>query len=261
MSEETDYLNNYDISEYPRPSVTADVAVFTVLENKSLGILLIKRGNPPYKDHWALPGGFMEPGETVEECALRELREETGIVPASVFLAGVFSNPRRDPRGWIISNAFTCAYCLEMGDAVSGDDAKDAAWFDVSFTKAESGLYELLLKHDGFCGRSVLTESRSRSGAVMFRQIESGLLAFDHAEMIASAVCSIKSRVKEFEALFDFLPFDFTLGELQTVYESVTGVRMIPNNFRKHAYPFVVATDRYTCRNSLRPARIYNRKG
>lgn len=259
MEKEIKSLKNNDAAEYPRPSVTADVAVFTVSARTSLSILLIKRGNPPFKDRWALPGGFMEPGETVEECAMRELYEETGIVPESLFPVGVFSAPGRDPRGWTISNSFACAYCTQKGAAVSGDDAKEAAWFDVTFDRVAAGKYKLLLKHDDLSILAELNAESSHYGDIAFKQTSSGLLAFDHAEMIAAAVYSIKYRTAMFNTLFDFLPADFTLDELKNVFETVTCVKMTPDDFKECVKPFIAATERSALNNDNNSARIYNR--
>ena len=116
MQSEKEFLSKYRIDEYERPSVTADIVALRIRSTQSdnyrlnsenkLTILLIKRGEHPYKDCWALPGGFLIPGETIEDCALRETKEETNVQPVSIMPIGVFSKPGRDPRGWIISNAY-----------------------------------------------------------------------------------------------------------------------------------------------------------
>ena len=118
MISEKEFLEQYDPGKYPRPSVTADVAAFMVRSSESgdykkdseqrLTLLLVRRGGHPFKDCWALPGGFLQPGETVESCAVREIREETNVAPVSLMPVGVFSEPGRDPRGWIISNCYAC---------------------------------------------------------------------------------------------------------------------------------------------------------
>ena len=141
MSDEKDFLSAYRQDDYPRPSVTADIVVFMVRAEDSgnyrrdsrtkLSLLLIRRGGHPYKDCWALPGGFLNPDETIEQCALREVQEETAVKPASLLSVGLFSEPNRDPRGWIISNAFVSIISEEKVRQQSGDDASDAEWFDV----------------------------------------------------------------------------------------------------------------------------------
>lgn len=113
---------------YPRPAVTADCAVFAEKDGR-LHLLLIRRGAQPFKDCWALPGGFLNPDETAEEGAARELREETGIAPGGLRQLGAYTAPGRDPRGWVITVAFTCR--AEMSAAKGGDDAREARWFPV----------------------------------------------------------------------------------------------------------------------------------
>ena len=101
--EEADYLNNYNPNKYEKPSVTADVVIFTLNEANELSVLLIRRGGFPYQGCWAIPGGFVNMDETVEEGAKRELEEETGLKGVPVFPYGTFSDPDRDPRMRVIT--------------------------------------------------------------------------------------------------------------------------------------------------------------
>lgn len=150
--EEKEYLKQYDITKYERPSVAADMAVFSVmneqrgeeirdrenyrkLPQKKLKILLIKRGTYPYKDCWALPGGFCRKGEDVLAAAYRELFEETQVKDAYLDLVGTFGEEGRDPRGWIISNTFLALFDGEKCRLRAGSDAWDARWFDVDYEK------------------------------------------------------------------------------------------------------------------------------
>lgn len=132
---EAEFLAAYDASKFERPSVTVDMVIFC--ENK---VLLIKRANHPFIDTWALPGGFVEPDETCEQAASRELMEETGVTAFPTQLK-TYSDPHRDPRTRIITVAFT-QVLEKMPVATAGDDAADAKWFDISVT--ESGI---LLTH------------------------------------------------------------------------------------------------------------------
>lgn len=113
---------------YPRPSVAGDTVVFAPLASE-LHVLLIRRKNPPFQGSWALPGGFLEETETTEQCAARELLEETGIVINTPQLIGIFSNPDRDPRGRVISAAYYALTCMQTPQA--NDDAAEAKWHSV----------------------------------------------------------------------------------------------------------------------------------
>ena len=114
--------------EYPRPMLTADCMV----TNSKGEILLVRRGNDPFKGCWALPGGFMEMDETIEHCAVRELEEETGlrVSEKDIRLIGVYSAPGRDPRGRTV----TAAYSVRVGNetAMAGDDAAEVRWWPLN---------------------------------------------------------------------------------------------------------------------------------
>lgn len=115
--------------KYPRPAVTTDCVVFTKEEEPK--VLLIQRGNEPYKGCWAFPGGFMNMEETAEECAVRELKEETGLTVKQIQQIGAYSKVDRDPRGRTISIAYLAI--VDAPAAVSGmDDAAKAAWFPLT---------------------------------------------------------------------------------------------------------------------------------
>lgn len=132
------------------PSLTADICVFAG-EGAEKELLLIKRGNEPYKGCWALPGGFADENEPLEETARRELEEETGISGLEVSLVGVYSAPGRDPRGWVVSAAYKAFADKARVKPEAGDDAADAKWFKIS-------------------------------------EINMDKLAFDHAQIIADAL-------------------------------------------------------------------------
>ena len=125
--------------QYPRASVTADAVLFAEKEGQ-MYVLLIQRGNDPYKGYWAFPGGFLNMDETVARCAERELEEETGIVLTGMQLAGVYSDVERDPRGRVITAAY--AAMTTMPEANAADDATAAQWWPLN------ALPELAFDHD-----------------------------------------------------------------------------------------------------------------
>ncbi|MDE5846789.1 MAG: NUDIX hydrolase [Muribaculaceae bacterium] len=114
--------------KYPHPAVTTDCVIFG-FDGEELKVLLIERGITPYKGHWAFPGGFLNPNETAEEGARRELREETGLDSAHIEQLRTYSTPDRDPRERVITIAYIAL--VRIQDVRGGDDAADAGWFPV----------------------------------------------------------------------------------------------------------------------------------
>lgn len=270
MEDEKEFLSGYKLSDYERPSVTADVAAFMIRsedrtsyrrnpENK-LSILLIKRGGHPFKGMWALPGGFMQQGETIEECALRETVEETTVCPNSLVPVGIYSEPGRDPRGWIISCAYVSVISEESVKQAGCDDADDAQWFNVSFEQDSAGEYHLTLRYEDQELKAVLTKERTVYGRELFRIKDSGSLAFDHAAIIAAALTTLRAAAKSFETIFDFLPERFTLTALQKVRETIMDAPVQPANFRRMISGLVEETGEYVRGGGHRPAMLYRRK-
>ncbi len=122
----------YDPAHYDRPSVTVDVVLFAFRAN-DLQVLLIRRGNWPYQGYWAIPGGFIQMDETLEQSALRELREETGVEDVYLEQLYTFGDPARDPRSRVISVAYFALVGAEQAGQVQGaDDAAEARWWSMA---------------------------------------------------------------------------------------------------------------------------------
>lgn len=181
--------------EYPRPSVTVDCIIFGLDESSKLKVLLIQRAKEPFKDQWALPGGFVDMEERLEEAALRELEEETGVKDLFVEQLYTFGAPDRDPRGRVISVAYYALVNLEEHPVEAASDARHVRWFEL----------EHLPK-----------------------------LAFDHQQIMTVAIKRLRSKVRYQPIGFELLPEQFTLTQLQKLYETILGVKEPLNkrNFR-----------------------------
>ncbi|MER5486615.1 NUDIX domain-containing protein [Streptomyces sp. NPDC002812] len=193
----------YDPQAFPPFAVTVDLAVFTV-RGGTLHVLLIRRAQEPYAGAWALPGGFLLPRESAETAARRELAEETGLsaeVVDALHLEQLrtYSEPDRDPRMRVVSVAFT-ALVPDLPEPVAGGggDADRARWVPVG-----------------------------EACAPAFG------LAFDHAEILADARSRVGSKLEYSCLATAFCPPEFTLGELQAVYETVWDTALDRPNFRR----------------------------
>ena len=140
--------------KYPRPAVTADCVVMT--KESEPKVLLIQRGADPFKGAWAFPGGFMNMDETTEQCAIRELEEETGLMVATVHQIGAYSKVDRDPRGRTITVAYL-AIIDTPHDVIGKDDAAKAEWFPITDLPTLAFDHEEIIK-DAFAAYNCRTK-------------------------------------------------------------------------------------------------------
>ena len=205
-------------------------------------ILLIRRGREPFKGKWALPGGFVEYWETVESAAVREVFEETGLKAKIAGLVGVYSDPKRDPRGRVISVAYF-ALIGTRPRLYSDTDAMAANWFSINPV------------------RSPRWGSRPRrltsNGAKRLPQ-----LAFDHRKIVNYALKRLCSKLEYSNITCNLLPKYFTLSELQEVYEIILGKKIDKRNFRKKisALNLLESSKKRKREVSYRPPLLYKFK-
>lgn len=179
--------------EYPRPAMTADCVIFG-FDGEQLKVLLIERGVEPFKGLWALPGGFMKMDETIEQCAIRELREETNVSDVYLEQFKVFSGITRDPRGRVVTVAFIALVRPSDYKVIGGDDASNALWFNA-------------------------------------RQLPP--LAFDHYEIIECAIQYLREILKLRPVAFRLLDDIFSVDELRKVYEVINDTQYDRRNFQR----------------------------
>lgn len=213
--------------KHAAPRVTVDLAILTVRAGR-LHVLLVERGNQPYRGRLALPGGFLRGGENLDGAARRELREETGLDGAHLHLEqlGAYSEPERDPRGRVVTVAYL-AMAPDLPIPVAGTDARSARWEPVE---------------------RVLSEP--------------GSLAFDHNEILGDAVERARGKLEYTTLATAFCADVFTIGELRNVYEVVWGMPLDQRNFYRKVTKtegFVVPTGAKRNPETGRPAALYRR--
>ncbi|WP_294752585.1 NUDIX domain-containing protein [uncultured Ruminococcus sp.] len=258
---------DYDITKYDRPSVAADIAVFTVRKSSSesyrhlskpvLSVLLIKRTEEPFDKMLSLPGGFCCRQETIEETAFRKLKEKTGVECPPLSLLCNLSKLGRDPRGWIIS----CCYWTVIEYTKTAAE-KSGEWYEVSL-KENDGRYTLVLTGDD--GREYVSEVRLNNTNELYNQsaeadIPQNSLAFDHAEIIVNALLKLRSSLEKPYAAFRLLPEKFTLTDLQQIYEAVLDRKLIMANFRRKIAPYVEETGDIEGGAGHRPSKLFTKK-
>jgi 8-oxo-dGTP diphosphatase len=172
--------------------VTVDIVIFTVQDGQ-LRALLVRRKYPPFEGQWAIPGGFVNPDESLESAALRELTEETGVNDVYLEQLFTFGEPGRDPRGRVVTVAYF-ALVSSGRQIIAGSDAAQARWFS-------------------------------------FHELPK--LAFDHGAILDYAVLRLRNKLQYTTVGFQLLPPEFTLGELQDVYEAILGKTLDKRNFRR----------------------------
>jgi 8-oxo-dGTP diphosphatase len=198
--------------------VAVDIVIFTI-HSAELRVLLVKRGIPPFAGQFAVPGGFVLENESLDQAALRELKEETGVEDVYLEQLYTFGDPDRDPRGRIISVAYFALIAADRSPLLAGSDAAEARWWPV-------------------------------------RQLPP--LAFDHDKILEYSLQRLRNKLEYTTVGFQLLPARFSLTELQEVYEAILGKKLDKRNFRrKLALLKILRPTREYRRGGRRPAKLF----
>ncbi len=198
-------------------AVTVDVVIFTLREG-DLQVLLVKRKNPPFEGRWAIPGGYVEVDESLEDAAARELYEETSVQDVHIEQLYTFGAPNRDPRGRVVTVAYFALVPAALA-VQAGDDASDAQWKSIRRLPA---------------------------------------MAFDHTQIVQYALKRLRYKLEYSAVGFQLLPPAFTLSDLQQAYEIVLGEQLDKRNFRRRILQAEIIEETGGYRTSEgRPAKLY----
>lgn len=279
---EEEFLKIYDAGEYERPSVTVDMLIFTVtdqekesyrkLPEKVLRLLMIKRGDHPYIGQWALPGGFVNMDESMDEAARRELKEETNIDNIYMEQLYTWGDVGRDPRTRIISTSYMSLVDSHSLDVKANDDADDAKWFTVSCklfqeqkTVTPAGyilqrLFKLILSNEDdilSATIKIVKTVENRVTKIEREIVESEGIAFDHAKIIEYGIERLRNKIEYTDIAFNLMPELFTLTQLQQVYEIILDTELLKANFRRKISDMVIETNEYTKDAGHRPSKLF----
>lgn len=279
---EEEFLASYDAGKYDRQSVTVDMLIFTVtdeekknyrkLPEKALRLLLIRRGNHPFMNQWALPGGFVQIGESLDEAASRELKEETNIDNIYMEQLYTWGEVGRDPRTRVISVSYMALADSTRFPIEAGDDAADAAWFTVACklrqeqkTVTPKGyvlqqVFHLTLSNEEHELSAVIRTVKTvqdRVATVERDILECSGIAFDHAKIIEYGIQRLRNKIEYTDIAFHFMPERFTLTKLQQVYEVILDTELLKANFRRKIAAMVVETDEFMKDAGHRPSKLF----
>ena len=214
-------MKEENIHNFPKPSVTVDMVIYTIHEN-DLKILLVKRGIEPFKDKWALPGGFVRIEESLEDAAKRELQEETGVKDVYLEQLYSFGEPKRDPRGRVITIAYIALVNSENVNLKSTTDVSEVQWFSI-------------------------------------KKIPS--LAFDHKKILEYSLKRLRWKFEYTTVAFSMLPKKFTLSQMQKIYEIVFNKKFDKRNFAKKILSLDILKEEEIKKDvSYRPPMLYSLK-
>lgn len=214
-------MKEEDIHKFKKPSVTADIVIFTIKDN-DLKVLLVKRKIAPFKDNWALPGGFVRIEESLEDAAKRELEEETGVKDVYLEQLYTFGNPKRDPRGRVITIAYIALITSENIKLKATTDVSDAQWFSIKKIPP---------------------------------------LAFDHKKILDYSLKRLKWKFEYTTVAFSLLPKKFAISQIQKIYGIVFNKKFDKRNFAKKILFLDILKEEGVNRDvSYRPPMLYSLK-
>lgn len=210
-----------NLNKYAKPSVTVDIVIFTI-KSSELKVLLVKRSISPFKDKWSIPGGFVNIEQSLEDAAKTKLEEKTSVKDVYLEQLYTFGEPKRDPRGRVITVTYFALINSENIVLKDNKDQKDVGWFQLDKLPQ---------------------------------------LAFDHKEIMEYALKRLKWKFEYTTAAFSLLPKKFTMTQLQELYEIVFAEKLDKRNFRKKILSLKILEEEEVMRNvSFRPPQLYSLK-
>ena len=266
---EEEFLKDYDSSVFEKLSMTTDILIFSVsdglqenyrkLNKKYFSILLVKRDNYPFKDKWCLPGGFINIDEDLEDSAKRILVNEANIQDIYLEQLYTFGNPNRDPRMRVVSTSYMA---LIDKNTLNQEISSNASWFNVMVLEDEKIIDVILDNGNEIIKFKILKKSKEKTtDRYKYEILENDSLAFDHPLVIVNGISRLKNKIKYTDIVFNMMPEYFTLGELQQVYESILGKKLLDPAFRRIIADKVEKTSKMKTGGGHRPAILFKYKG
>lgn len=265
MSDE-EFIKNYNSDDYEKMSITTDITLFSVSDQKQsnyrrksekcFSILLVKRDTAPFMNRYCIPGGFLSLDEKLLDSAKRVLFTEANIEDVYLEQFHTFSDIDRDVRGRVLSVSFIG---LINKDRILNSLKTKASFYDLEISEEED-ILTLHFWNDTVSFTAKVRKKLDSFGIVSFEEIENDHLAFDHLKVIATSLEYLKHHFQQKDILYHLLPEEFTLKELQLVYEAILGRKLIDSVFRRTIQDKVVPTQEFKKDGGHRPSRLYKYK-
>ncbi|MBU3087481.1 NUDIX hydrolase [Clostridium gasigenes] len=282
---EEEYLEKYNSSKYEKPSLTVDILLFTLdeirnedikrLPEKELKILLIKRNEHPFIGTWGISGGFVDINESVDNAAYRELTKDANIEDVYMEQLYTWGEVNRDPRMRVVSASYIALVNKQGLKEKAGDEVNDLAWFSIS----KELISDYTTKNGQLIKNYIISLiSNEKDIKIIYKIKETNIfigfntkvdykfevekssnskLAFDHVEILSYALERMSNKVQYTTIAFSLLSKNFTLTELQQVYELLLGRKLTKPNFRRWISKIVEETSYTKREGSYRPSKLY----
>lgn len=281
IDKEDEFLRNYNENDYKRPSVTNDIIIFTTADKeednlrkvpkKGMQVLLVKRNDYPYIDKWALPGGFVDIKESLEDGAKRKLKEKTGIDNVYVEQLYTFGDVTRDKRTRVISVGNMALVEKSSIRLEEADSQNKSEWFWIGKTLVSSEKNEQYVENKYLLSLKSIDEKVEinyevtenvernifRKKETIYKLMDNSTeeLAFDHHKILDYGIDRLRNKVEYTPIAFNLLPRVFTVKELQNVYEAIMGREIL--NFRRKMGEMIIETNEKVEGKPFRPAKVF----
>ena len=267
---EEEFLKNYNPDNFERLSMTTDILLISVSSNKQdnyrkttkkmMSILFAKRDDFPYKGMWCLPGGFLNPKEeTLEECAKRVLKKETGLSNIYLEQLYTFDDINRDPRMRVISSSYIA---LVDKNRLNQKISDNASWFDIILYEEKDNVVFITLDN-GNISFSIEIEKKLKEKTTDSYKLsikKNNYLAFDHPIVILTGLERLRNKLNYTDIVFNMMPEYFTLGDLQQVYEVILNKKLLAPAFRRIIADKVEKTKKIKTGEGHRPSTLFRYK-
>lgn len=264
---ETEFLQTYNPNEFDRPSLSVDALIFSVdtklqtrnyrkLDEQKLTVLLVKRNEHPFFDKWSLPGGFVGMKESIDFAARRIIKNKTGLDDIYLQQLYTFGEPERDPRMRIISSSYLSLLDRSEFEIKPSPFVGGSAWFEISSINEK----ELLLTHEDETILIPFEKKEVRNGKIISTQYmasKENALAFDHGAIILKGLMEVRDKIESTDIIFNLMPEEFTLTQLQQIFEIILGQKLLTPAFRRKIASKLEETGRYSQEKGHRPSQYF----